>query len=116
MSLKYIAVQGCTLDCPQAQITTPPKTKVKCGSKNAYAGQLTINISGYAGQGITDGNGSGSAILSGSATKVKIENEYAVLEGDKVDVPVTGTASGTPVPVTVTVTITAAGQTNVKGS
>lgn len=115
--MKYIAVQGCTLDCSFAQITTPAKTKVKCGGKNAYAGNLTIGISGYNGQGITDGNGTGSDTLKGSAEKVKIQGENAVLEGDKVDIQVTGTSGGNPVPpVTVTVTISNAGQNKVKGS
>lgn len=113
--MKNIAVQGCQLDCPFAQIKTSPKTSVKCGGKATYAGDLNILISGYSGQGITGGSGSGT--LQPTSQYVKIEGEKVVLEGDKTTIPiqVTGSTGGGAATVPVTVTITSAGQTYVKG-
>lgn len=113
--MKNIAVQGCQLDCPFAQIMTSPKTSVKCGGKATYAGDLNISISGYSGQGITDGSGSGT--LQPTSQYVKIKGEKVVLEGDKTITPiqVTGNTSNGTATVPVTVTITSAGQTYVKG-
>lgn len=121
MSLKNIAVQGCTLSEPTAQIITPTCTKVKCDGKLAYCGDLTIQITGYSSAIITvPGSGSGSDTLSGSAKKVKIEGKPAVLEGDNVTIKVYGKAyAGTStidVMEPVNVRITSAGQTKVKGS
>jgi len=118
--MKNIAVQGCQLDCTFAQITTSPKTSVKCGGKATYAGDLNIQISGYSSSVITvSGSGSGSGTLQPTSQRVKIEGEKAVLEGDKVTITVNGQAySGqTTVPASedVTVTITDAGQSVVQG-
>ena len=114
--MKNIAVQGCQLDCIYAQIQTSPKTSVKCDEKATYAGNLTIQITGYSGQGITGGSGSGT--LQPTAEHVIIEGEKAVLEGDKTQTPiqVTGTTSGGgSATVPVIVTISNAGQTVSKG-
>jgi len=109
--MKYIAVQGCQLDCEFAQIVTPPKGTYKLGGKPAYAGDLTIQITGYSGQGVTGGTGTGT--LQPTSQHVKIEGEMAVLEGDKTTVPIQVTGQGGTVPVVVT--ITGAGQTYGKG-
>lgn len=114
--MKNIAVQGCQLDCPFARITTSPKTSVKCGGKATYAGDLNISISGYSGQGITGGSGSGA--LQPTSQHVTIESAKVVLEGDKTMIPINvagTTPSGAPATVPVTVTIISAGQTFVKG-
>ena len=121
MSLRNIAVQGCTLSEPTAQITTPPSTKVKAGGKSVYKGKITIQISGYSSSVITvPGSGSGSEQLKGSAKYVKAEGEPVVLEGDQVTIKVYGKAyAGTSqidVMEPVTVTITDAGQIKVYGS
>ena len=88
---------------------------MECGGKATYAGDLNISISGYSGQGITDGSGSGT--LQPTSQYVKIEGEKVVLEGDKTTTPiqVTGSTSSGTDTVSVTVTITSAGQTYVKG-
>ena len=113
--MKNIAVQGCQLDCTYAQIQTSPKTSVKCGGKATYAGDLTIQISGYSGQGITGGSGSGT--LQPTSQHVKIEGEKVVLEGDKTQtpIPVTGSTGSGTATVSVTVTISSAGQSDVQG-
>ena len=114
--MKYVAVQGCQLDSPFAQITTSPKTSVKCGGKSAYAGLLTIKIDGYTDATVAGGSGSGT--LQPTSSHVKIEGEKAVLEGDKAEnILVSGTnpSTGAPASTTVTVSIVSAGQTFVKG-
>ena len=113
--MKEIAVQGCQLDCPYAQIQTSPKTSVKGEGKAAYAGDLSIVISGYSGQGITGGSGSGT--LQPTAEHVKIDGEKAVLNGDKTQEPiqVTGSTGSGTATVPVVVTIVDAGQTTLKG-
>ena len=118
--MKNIAVQGCQLDCVYAQIQTSPKTSVKCGGKATYAGDLTIQISGYSSPIITvAGSGSGSGTLQPTSQHVKIGGEKVVLEGDQVTITVNGqaTAGITTVPVSepVTVTIVDAGQSDVQG-
>lgn len=114
MPLKNIAVQGCTLNEPTASITTPPSTKVKADGKPVYRGTLTISITGYTGQGISGGAGVGT--LTGSAQKIKIESQPAVLEGDQATISVTGaTPAGPPATVPVTVSIQNAGQDKAKG-
>ena len=121
MSLKDIAVQGCTLSEPTAQITTPPSTKVKADGKGVYKGKITIQISGYSSSVITvSGSGSGSDQLEGSAKCVNAEGDPVVLKGDQVTITVSGKAYAgqKTIDVTepVTVSITDAGQTKVKGS
>lgn len=118
--MKNIAVQGCQLDCSFAQIMTSPKTSVKYGGKATYAGDLTIQISGYSSSVITvAGSGSGSDTLHPTSQHVKIDGEKVVLEGDKVTITVNGKAyagqSTIDVSEPVTVTITNAGQTYGKG-
>lgn len=113
---KAIAVQGCVLDCPFAQITTPPQATVKCGGAPAYAGTLTIVISGYSLNGMSGGAGVGT--LTGSAVKTTIGHQPAVLEGDKTLAPimVTGMVGNSSATIPVTVTISSAGQVKVQGS
>jgi hypothetical protein len=126
--VKNVAVQGCELSLtpdssPPAsvQITTPPSTKAKADGKSIYSGTLLITISGYTGGAITV-PGSGATInpaqLSPGSTKMKVENQAVVLEGDSTTVTVTGQAqSGTTV-ITATqpvqIKIKSAGQTKVQ--
>ena len=117
---KNIACVGCELDCKYAQIMTSPKTSVKFAGKATYAGDLTIQISGYSSSIITvSGSGSGSDTLHPSAQYVKIDGEKAVLEGDKVTIKVYGQAysgqSTINVTEDVTVTVVDAGQSVGKG-
>lgn len=58
---KYIAVQGCTLECTPAataQIATSPSTTTKADGKACYRGSLTITVTNATA--VTDGNGAGS--------------------------------------------------------
>lgn len=108
---KYIAVQGCTLECTPAataQITTSPSTTTKAGGKACYRGSLTINVTNATA--VTDGNGTGTGTITGSAQEVKIDGQPAVLEGDGVQITVSGTSGGQPASGTVTVKISRAGQ------
>ena len=109
---KYIAVEGCTLECvPQAtaQITTPASTTTKAGGKACYRGTLSIIVTNATA--VTDGNGTGTGTLTGSSQNAKIDGMAAVLEGDQVQIQVTGTSGGQPASGVVTVKISNAGQT-----
>lgn len=111
---KYIAVQGCTLECTPAataQITTSPSTTTKAAGKACYRGPLTINVTNATA--VPDGNGTGAGRITGSAQEVKIDGQPAVLEGDEVQITVSGTSDGKPASGVVTVKISQAGQTYV---
>ena len=114
---KYIAVQGCTLECTPAataQITSSPSTTTKVDGKACYRGPLTINVT--KATAVTDGNGTGTGVIIGSAQEVRIDGQPAVLEGDEVQITVSGTSSGNPASGVVTVKISQAGQTYVSAS
>lgn len=112
--MKLLACENCKLDCIYAQITTSPKTSVKCDGMAIFAGSLNISISGYSGQGITNGHGQGT--LQPTSRYVKIDGEAVVLENDEVTIQVTGnTSGGGTATVPVKVTITEAGQTSCLG-
>lgn len=114
---KYIAVQGCTLECTPvatAQIATSPSTTTKADGKACYRGSLTITVTNATA--VTDGNGAGTGVITGSAQEVRIDGQPAVLEGDKVQITVSGTADGNPASGTVIVKISQAGQTYVSAS
>lgn len=113
--MKYIVVKGCSFSLSvgtgTVNATSAASTKVKFGGKYAYLSPLTISVSNY-----TDDSsifeGAGVGVITGSSSKVKIENRPAILEGDSVDVLVNGVASNgyTPTSTTVTVKIQKAGQ------
>lgn len=122
---KNIVVEGCQLifqngGLPTAISITPGQlsNKVKCDGRKAYK-TLNFTINGYLGGSITDGNGTGSGSINASSTKLKIEGNKAILEGDMSStVTITGTNSTSGVPVTVTfpeiVKVQSAGQMKVK--
>lgn len=117
----YYAVEGCELECSSGTatltITTAPSAKVKFGGKAAYMGDLSVTISGYLGGSITNGDGVGSAVISGSSVN-KVEGAACVLEGDEsAQVTVTGTNSGgSAASAVITVKVSAAGQSVCKGN
>lgn len=114
---KYIIVQGCTLECTPAataQIATSPSTTTKADGKACYRGSLTINVT--KATAVTDGNGAGTGVITGSAQEVRIDGQPAVLEGDKIQITVSGTSGGNPASGTVIVKISQAGQTYVSAS
>lgn len=127
MSLKEIAVEGCTLEFQNGgtgTITITPgqtSTKVKADGKAVYL-TLKFTVSGYSGGAITDPeSGSGSGEITASAEHVKIEGYKALLEGDvSAEFIITGTSTSGSSTTTVTtpevVKITAAGQTKAKGA
>lgn len=128
MSLKEIAVEGCTLEFQNGgtgTITINPNqasTKVKAEGKGVYT-SLQFTISGYTGGAITVAkSGSGSGAINATAQKVKVEGSAVFLKGD---VSSTITISGlkpaegggtAPATATEIVKITNAGQTKVKGA
>ena len=127
-ALKYITVDGCTLQFQNGgsgTITPDPNqtsTKVKAGGKAVYK-TLSFSISGYTGQAITvAGSGSGSGQIKASSKKVKVEGNKVILEGDvSASITINGLqpaeGGGTkPATATEVVKVMAAGQTKVKGA
>jgi hypothetical protein len=126
LSLKAIAVDGCTLQLQSGTGTIQinpgqTSTKVKCGGKAAYK-TLQFVVQNYVGGAITipiptSGNGA----INASAQKVKIEGQAALLEGDDsgtitLNGQVQSGTSVVPATATDTVKIVKAGQTKVKGA
>ena len=120
---KFIAVQGCVLKCgnptAQATITTNPSVKVKADGKGCYSGVINITVIG-ATAGTVSQTKDGVGTITGSAIKVKIDGQGAVLMGDSTKDPIicpaTDSASGASATIPVPVTILDAGQTKVMGS
>lgn len=128
MSLKEIAVEGCTLEFQNGgtgTITINPNqasTKVKAEGKGVYK-TLKFTISGYTGGAITvTGSGTGSGEINASAQKVKVEGNAVFLKGDvSSTITINGlqpAEGGGTKPATnqEIVKITDAGQTKVKGA
>lgn len=123
MSLKNVVVDGCEFSFDPAPVIvdvtvkSTPSTKVKFGGKGAYFKEIEISVSGYAGGGVLDGKNS-SVKIQGSSSTMKIENEKAILEGDKVEqITIAGVDqadTSKPKSIKVTVSIGDAGQTKVK--
>jgi hypothetical protein len=128
LSLKEIAVEGCTLEFQNGgngTITINPgqvSTKVKADGKGVYK-TIKFTVSGYTGGAITVAkSGSGSGEITASATKVKVEGNAVILKGDVSAVftvtglkPVEGGGTTTATNQEV-VKVTDAGQTKVKGA
>jgi hypothetical protein len=128
MSLKNIAVEGCSLEFQNGggpntaiSITGTTSTKIKADGKAVYK-ELKFSISGYKGQAITNGDGTGSGSIIATAQHVKVEGNAVLLEGDvSAAITINGTTTppgGSPSPAVATeiVKITAAGQSKVKGA
>lgn len=97
------------------KVDTRPSDKVSFDGKKAYKGTITVNISKYS-RGVLV-NGTATATITGSSTKMKIENEPALLEGDKslvITILGQNAVTGTPEQGTNILIIDSAGQTKVK--
>ena len=130
MSLKNVVVADETLESESGskikfkwkatasadyKITTQPSVKVLCDGKKAYKGTITINVSNYADGTLV--NGSTTATITGSSTKMKIENEPALLEGDQsstLTILGQNAMTGLPASAQNILIIESAGQTKVK--
>lgn len=127
MSLKNIAVEGCSLKFQNGggpdtaiSITGTTSTKVKADGKAVYK-ELKFSISGYNGQAITNSDGTGQGSIIATAQKVKVEGNAVILEGDvSASITISGsttTPSGKQdVTAVEIVKVTDAGQTKVKGA
>ena len=118
--MQYIAAQGCQISLDPASttpatvtITTPASTDCKAEGKGLYRGTLTVTIAGYQGGAVTT-TGAGAGSITGTAQKVKIDAQAAVLENDSGTATVTDASTGATQPVVVK--IQDAGQHSVKGA
>lgn len=122
---KLIAVNGCTIGHSVGSpvsggtftITSVASTKVKAEGKGVYKTTIAFTFTGGTFVGGSSGTALGSGSITATATKVKAEGGFVVIEGD------TGTLTGTYVPIptppptvsfTSNVEITDAGQTKAK--
>lgn len=133
MSLKYIAVEGCSLEfqnggSPNTAISISSgqlSTKVKAGGKAVYK-TIKFTISGYTASSAIKPtwvplSGSGQGEIVASSEHVKVEGEKVILEGDQsVSITIKGQEQQGQATVSSQVTeivkVTKAGQTKVKGS
>ena len=124
MSLKNIAVKGCTLELQSGtgdiEITGTESTKVKADGKAVYT-EINFSISNYMGGNITNGDGQGTGSIIASAQKVKVEGNAVILEGDEsatitLDGTQPGPSGSQPATATDTVKVSDAGQSKVKGA
>ena len=133
MSLKLIAVEGCSLEFqnggyPNTAISVTPgqvSTKVKAGGKGVYK-SIKFTISGYTASSALKPtwiplSGSGQGEITATSQHVKVEGNKVLLEGDQsASITIIGQeqqgSSVVPSQVTEVVKITSAGQTKVKGS
>lgn len=120
---KNVAVEGCELEDVTGgggvEITSDPSSDVKAAGSGIYFGPVSISVSDSDGGGpITDGNGAGDGVITGTGSKITSNNQPALLEGDTATVMVSGTATSgstvTPVgPIPVTIKVKKAGQSDV---
>ena len=114
---KNIAVKGCTLSLSvgvgTVSISSPESTTVKFDGKGCYSGPLNISVSNFADTSTQIVQGAGFGVINPTSTKVKVDGNFVVLEGDNCDVLITGvhSASGVTLTQTVNVQISNAGQT-----
>lgn len=123
--MKNIAVQGCSIELSPPStspltvitVTTQPNNNMKCDGKGVYTGQISVSISAYGSETITDMNGAGPATIVSTAQYVKVDGQPVLLEGDEDNnCAISGTTGGqTAVTDIITVKISAAGQTSVAG-
>ena len=126
MSLKEIAVDGCTLEFQNGGnnesilITGTTSTKVKADGKAVYK-ELKFSISGYNGQAITNSDGTGQGSIIATAQHVKVEGNAVILKGDTsalitINGSTTTQSGKQDVTAMEIVKVTDAGQTKVKGA
>ena len=99
-------------------ITSSPSTKCKATGKFIYRGTVSFNFTGGNASGIVPGSISCTGTISPTATKVKADGSFCILEGDTGSMSGTGTSqsSGNPiVPVSGSVEISDAGQNKARG-
>jgi hypothetical protein len=130
VSLKEIAVDGCTLTITTAgvngtiSIVSVPSTKVKAEDKGVYSGDMQLMITGITGipPAGSSSPGTASCSISPTATSVKAEGQLVCRVGDKVqNVSAVGATEPNPPPpgntkpstIIFDVEITDAGQTKV---
>lgn len=125
--MKWIAVQGCTLQITTSPaitegtttITTLPSIKCKAANKGIYKGTVNVSLSGYS-DGTYSQSGTAIGTFVNGSTKNKAEDEFVLLEGDTAS-NITITLQNTISPFdsktsTATVKIQSAGQQKVQGN
>jgi hypothetical protein len=121
MTLKYVAVEGLTLDHGAGSpisggnftVTAIASPKVSAESKGVFFAQISFTFSGGNASGFDPGTVAGGGTIAATATKVKDSTGYVMRVGDSVTMTASGTVGGTPTPVSGPVEISDAGQSKV---
>ena len=119
MSLKNVATEDWEYKFSEGdgsvEVQNQPSLKVKCGGKGAYFEKIKVKVSSFSISNVISG-GSGEGEIKGSAQKLKIEGQPAVLEGDESEkFGVIGVdPAGHMITYYVTIKVQSAGQTKVK--
>jgi len=100
------------IDSATLTITSIPSTKVKANNQGVYRGQIVVTVTnGVSGSCL---EGAGIIIIPATATKVKLDNQSVMREGDEGSGVIVGVQSGQPCDINITITIQSAGQSKVK--
>lgn len=126
---KNVVVKGCNFSLSKGKgdvnilETSLPQNNVKAGPKSnvieVYAGNITVKVENFLSEVVTNGDGVGTGIISGTSNNLA-NGKKILLEGDNTMVSISGTAFYSdkdpkhPVTDTVTVKISDAGQSEVK--
>lgn len=123
MALKEIAVEGMTLEpddplvSATISITGSSSSKSKAEGKGIYKDNLSISVSAITKPPATvPDSGPYTANFSSSASKVKVDGNLVLLDGDETET-INATPklpNGTPNPISFKVKIQSAGQSKVK--
>lgn len=122
--LKNIVVKGCQFSLSKGSgnvsiVNDSPEDDVLASGKKVYAGTMTIKVENFLSETVTNGDGIGLGIITGTSVN-KANNKAIILENDSVTVTINGTKFVSeedpkhPVVDSVTVKISNANQKEVK--
>lgn len=94
--LKNIVVKGCQFSLSKGTgnvsiVNDSPENDVFASGKEVYAGTMSIKVDSFLSEVVTNGDGVGTGIISGTSVNMA-NSKPLILEGDNVTVTINGTA------------------------
>lgn len=94
--LKNIVVKGCQFSLSKGTgnvsiVNDGPENDVLASGKEVYAGTMTVKVESFLSEVVTNGDGVGTGIISGTSVNTA-NSKPLILEGDNVTVTINGTA------------------------
>lgn len=94
--LKNIVVKGCQFSLSKGTgnvsiVNDSPENDVLASGKEVYAGTMTVKVESFLSEIVTNGDGVGTGIISGTSVNTA-NSKPLILEGDNVTVTINGTA------------------------